>query len=62
MIDIESDALCTYAEQEKLAKGIRNSVCGNIESLEGHVSFLLSTKQVSSHLLDFMYSVLPDLL
>jgi homoserine O-acetyltransferase len=62
ILGIESDGLFTFAEQQELAAGIRNSRLRKIDSSEGHDAFLLEFEQVNAHLIDFMEEVLPDIM
>jgi len=62
---LESHSFCilfTFAEQQELAAGIRNSRLRKIDSSEGHDAFLLEFEQVNAHLIDFMEEVLPDIM
>ena len=62
ILGIESDGLFTFAEQQELAKGIKNSVLETIDSSEGHDAFLLEFEQVNAHLLNFLNETLPDIM
>src|SRR6201996_7664622 len=62
ILGIESDGLFTFAEQQELAAGIRNSSLRKIVSSEGHDAFLLEFEQVNGHLIEFMKEVLPDIM
>ena len=62
VIGIESDLLFPVSEQMRLAKGIRNARFRTIASSEGHDAFLLSTEQVSQHIVDFMQCTSPTLM
>ncbi|KAI9753210.1 MAG: hypothetical protein M4579_005276 [Chaenotheca gracillima] len=62
VIGIESDGLFTFAEQQGIAAGIRNSRLKTIDSPEGHDAFLLQFEQVNKHILEFLNEVLPDLM
>lgn len=60
VLGIESDGLFTFAEQEEIAQGIKNSRLKRIESPEGHDAFLLQFDQVNKFVLEFFREVLPD--
>jgi homoserine O-acetyltransferase len=62
ILGIQSDGLFTYAEQQELAAEIPNAVLKTIDSSEGHDAFLLEFEQVNRFILDFMKSVLPDIM
>ena len=60
VIGIESDLLFPSAEQMRLADAICNARFRTIVSPEGHDAFLLSTEQISRHIVDFMHSALSN--
>ena len=62
VLGIESDGLFTFAEQEELARGIRDCRLRRIESPEGHDAFLLQFDQVNKYILDFFRDVLPNIM
>ncbi|KAL9111144.1 MAG: hypothetical protein Q9227_004407 [Pyrenula ochraceoflavens] len=62
VLGIESDGLFTFAEQEELASGIKDSRLERIESPEGHDAFLLQFDQVNKFILEFFREVLPDIM
>lgn len=62
VLGIESDGLFTFAEQEEVAQGIRDSRLKRIESPEGHDAFLLQFDQVNKFVLEFFREVLPDIM
>lgn len=62
VLGIESDGLFTFAEQQEIANGIRDSRLGKIDSPEGHDAFLLQFEQVNKFVLDFFKEVLPDIM
>jgi homoserine O-acetyltransferase len=53
VIGVTSDILFPLNEQKLLAKGIKNSVYKEIESLYGHDGFLIETKQLTEHIKAF---------
>ena len=62
VLGIESDGLFTFAEQEEIASGIKDSRLHKIDSPEGHDAFLLQFEQVNKFVLDFFKEVLPDIM
>ncbi|KAI2626176.1 homoserine O-acetyltransferase [Xylaria nigripes] len=62
VLGIESDGLFTFAEQEELAKHIKNARLEKIDSQEGHDAFLLQFEQVNRYILQFLNEVLPDIM
>ena len=62
VLGIESDGLFTFAEQEEIAQGIKNSRLRKIDSPEGHDAFLLQFEQVNTFVLDFFKEVLTDIM
>ncbi|KAG8525673.1 uncharacterized protein KY384_000433 [Bacidia gigantensis] len=62
VLGIESDGLFTFAEQQEIADGIKDSRLKKIESPEGHDAFLLQFKQVNAFVLEFFWEVLPNLM
>ena len=54
VLGIESDGLFTFAEQQEIARGIRNSRLEKIDSPEGHDAFLLQFQQVNAYVLRFL--------
>jgi homoserine O-acetyltransferase len=62
VLGIESDGLFTFAEQEEIARGIKNARLGKIDSPEGHDAFLLQFEQVNTQILDFLRDTLPDIM
>ena len=54
VLGIMSDGLFTFAEQQEIAKGIRNSRLEKIDSPEGHDAFLLQFQQVNQYVLEFL--------
>ncbi len=53
VIAVTSDVLFPINEQQLLAKGIKNSVYKEIDSLYGHDGFLIETKQLTEHIKQF---------
>lgn len=62
VLGIESDGLFTFAEQEELAKYIKNAKLERINSQEGHDAFLLQFEQVNRYILEFLNKILPDIM
>ena len=62
VLGIESDGLFTFAEQEELAAHIKNARLERIHSHEGHDAFLLQFEQVNRYILDFLRTVLPNIM
>ncbi|TPX11989.1 uncharacterized protein E0L32_007292 [Thyridium curvatum] len=62
VMGIESDGLFTFAEQQEIAAGIKDSRLEKIDSPEGHDAFLLQFEQVNRYLLNFFREVLPDIM
>ncbi|KAI3341899.1 homoserine O-acetyltransferase [Ustulina deusta] len=62
VLGIESDGLFTFAEQEELAKHIKNARLEKIDSQEGHDAFLLQFEQVNRYILKFLNEILPDVM
>ncbi|GAP92536.2 putative homoserine O-acetyltransferase [Rosellinia necatrix] len=62
VLGIESDGLFTFAEQEELAKHIKNARLEKIDSQEGHDAFLLQFEQVNRYILEFLNEILPDIM
>ncbi|KAI0971521.1 homoserine O-acetyltransferase [Xylaria arbuscula] len=62
VLGIESDGLFTFAEQEDLAKHIKNARLEKIDSQEGHDAFLLQFEQVNRYVLGFLNEILPDIM
>ena len=62
VLGIESDGLFTFAEQEEIASGLKDSRLYKIESPEGHDAFLLQFEQVNKFILDFFKEVLRDIM
>ncbi|KAI0447121.1 homoserine O-acetyltransferase [Xylaria telfairii] len=62
VLGIESDGLFTFAEQEELAKYIKNARLERINSQEGHDAFLLQFEQVNRYILEFLNEILPDIM
>lgn len=62
ILGIESDGLFTFAEQQDLAKGIKDSVLKKIDSSEGHDAFLLEFEQVNNYVLEFLNEKLSDIM
>ncbi|KAK5634465.1 hypothetical protein RRF57_010178 [Xylaria bambusicola] len=62
VLGIESDGLFTFAEQEELARHIKNARLEKIDSQEGHDAFLLQFEQVNRYTLEFLNKVLPDIM
>ncbi|KAJ2984559.1 hypothetical protein NUW58_g5997 [Xylaria curta] len=62
VLGIESDGLFTFAEQEELAKHIKNAKLEKIDSQEGHDAFLLQFEQVNRYILEFLKEILPDIM
>ena len=56
VISVSSDVLFPINEQQLLAKGIKNSVYKEIDSLYGHDGFLIETKQLTEHIKKFYQS------
>ncbi|GAO18946.1 hypothetical protein UVI_02059270 [Ustilaginoidea virens] len=62
VLGIESDGLFTFAEQEEIAKHVKNARLERIKSTEGHDAFLLQFEQVNNYTLAFLKEVLPDIM
>ncbi|KAI0866291.1 homoserine O-acetyltransferase [Xylaria cubensis] len=62
VLGIESDGLFTFAEQEELAKYIKNARLERIDSQEGHDAFLLQFEQVNRYILEFLNEILPEIM
>ncbi|KAI1184795.1 homoserine O-acetyltransferase [Nemania serpens] len=62
VLGIESDGLFTFAEQEELARHIKNAKLEKIESQEGHDAFLLQFEQVNKYILEFLKEILPGIM
>lgn len=62
VLGIESDGLFTFAEQEELAKHIKDARLERIDSPEGHDAFLLQFEQVNRYILGFLREALPDIM
>ncbi|KAI1162456.1 homoserine O-acetyltransferase [Nemania serpens] len=62
VLGIESDGLFTFAEQEELARHIKNAKLEKIESQEGHDAFLLQFEQVNRYILAFLKEILPGIM
>ncbi|KAI1116880.1 homoserine O-acetyltransferase [Nemania sp. NC0429] len=62
VLGIESDGLFTFAEQEELARHIKNAKLEKIESQEGHDAFLLQFEQVNRYILEFLKEILPGIM
>lgn len=62
VLGIESDGLFTFAEQEELARHIKNARLEKIESQEGHDAFLLQFEQVNRYILEFLKETRPDIM
>ncbi|KAG5921098.1 hypothetical protein E4U42_005991 [Claviceps africana] len=62
VLGIESDGLFTFAEQEEIAKHIKDARLERIDSQEGHDAFLLQFQQVNDYILSFLKQVLPDIM
>jgi len=53
VIGVSSDVLFPVNEQQLLAKGIKDSIYKEIDSLYGHDGFLIETKQLTEHIKGF---------
>ncbi|RPA89386.1 homoserine O-acetyltransferase [Choiromyces venosus 120613-1] len=62
IIGIESDGLFTYAEQQQLAEAIPDARLATIDSPEGHDAFLLQFEEVNTHIVGFLWDVMPDVM
>ncbi|KAI1822798.1 homoserine O-acetyltransferase [Xylaria intraflava] len=62
VLGIESDGLFTFAEQEELARHIKNARLEKIDSQEGHDAFLLQFEQVNRYILQFLGEILPGIM
>ncbi|KAG5944832.1 hypothetical protein E4U53_006812 [Claviceps sorghi] len=62
VLGIESDGLFTFAEQEEIARHVKNARLERIDSQEGHDAFLLQFEQVNHSILSFLKQVLPDIM
>lgn len=62
VLGIESDGLFTFAEQEEIARHVRQARLERIDSPEGHDAFLLQFEQVNRHIVAFLKEVLPDMM
>ncbi|KAI1179391.1 homoserine O-acetyltransferase [Nemania sp. FL0916] len=62
VLGIESDGLFTFAEQEELARYIKNARLEKINSQEGHDAFLLQFEQVNRYILNFLSEIRPDIM
>ncbi|TGJ81789.1 hypothetical protein E0Z10_g6955 [Xylaria hypoxylon] len=62
VLGIESDGLFNFAEQEELAKYIKDARLEKIDSQEGHDAFLLQFEQVNRYILEFLDEILPDIM
>lgn len=62
VLGIESDGLFTFAEQEEIARHVKDARLERIDSPEGHDAFLLQFEQVNRYVLNFFKEVLPDIM
>ncbi|KAI0141820.1 homoserine O-acetyltransferase [Xylariaceae sp. FL1272] len=62
VLGIESDGLFTFAEQEEIARHIKNARLEKIDSQEGHDAFLLQFEQVNRYVLEFFHEIIPDIM
>lgn len=62
VLGIESDGLFTFAEQQEIAAGIKDSRLRTIDSPEGHDAFLLQFEQVNRHIVEFFNETLSEIM